>query len=970
MTDKRRPTGTVTFLFTDIEGSTALWEHHKQDMGRAVALHDQLLRSVFEKFGGYVFKTVGDAFCVAFPRATEAVIAAIEAQLELLKQDFGPVGPLKVRTAIHTGEAEERDGDYFGPTLNRCARILGICHGGQILLSSATADVVRDALGSAIHLKDLGEHRLRDLIRPERIYQVVHPELRADFPPLKGLEAYPNNLPVQLTSFIGREKEIEEVKQIIQRSRMLTLVGTGGVGKTRLSLQVGAEILEDFPGGVWFIELAPITDGAFIPSAIASALSLREEPGKEVMNLIIGYLRDRDCLLVLDNCEHLLDDSARLADRLLKACPKIKILASSRQALGVPGEITWRVPSLPTPEPTKKIQPDQMLHYASVRLFEERARTANPSFEINEETAPWVAQICWRLDGIPLALELAAARMRTMTVQQIAQRLDRMFQILTAGSRTLLPRQQTLRALIDWSYDLLQPKERIVFRRLSVFSGSFTEQAAEAIIPDLPDRAAENPDEAVEDFELITILADLVDKSLLLLDDSSTEVRYRMLQTLRAYAEEKLAGTGEAEILKRRHAEHYVAFAEEAEGKLSGADQKVWLEKLDWDHDNIRAAIQWALEAEPSLAFRFVNALWRFWEVRGFWSEGREWLERCLGKRDQVSDQLAAEAFLSAGVLSWHQGDYPRAEQSFQEALALFEQVGDPRGVANALNNLGLVAHARGDFRSARSYYERALEVQRERKNDRGIATALNNLGLIAFEQGDFETALKFYQEALQIQRKIGHRGWQATTLNNLGLVAFEIGRLDEALRYHEESLAIRKELGDRAGTAMSYCNLGDVWLQKDGDIEKAESFYKESLILRRDLGDKMGVALSLHRLGCLELIRDNWDDAEKLLAECLSIFYSLEMKEGIAIALEALAQLFCRQGNGVDAVLLLGAATALREQIGIPLLPSQRPLIDSCTSRLKEGLGTERFQEIFEQGKRQPLEEVVRIALRTTPVP
>ncbi len=961
------PTGVVTFLFTDIEGSTALWEKHREEMSRAVARHDQILRGVFEKGGGYVFKTVGDAFCVAFPKVTDAVIAAIETQLALKKEDFGRVGSLKVRVAIHTGEAEERDGDYFGPTLNRTARILSICHGGQILLSSATADVVRDSLGSAIHLKDLGEHRLRDLIRPERIYQVVHPELPSDFPPLKGLEAYPNNLPTQLTRFIGREREIGEVRRLLGQTRILTLTGTGGVGKSRLSLQVGAETLENFPEGVWFIELAPISDGAFIPAAVTSALSLREEPGADLMDLIVRYLRDRKCLIILDNCEHLLDAAARFADKLLKECPKVKILASSRQALGVPGEMTWRVPSLQTPHPGEVVGADQLIQYESVRLFEERARSANPSFAVTDENASSVSQICWRLDGIPLALELAAARLRTMTVQQIAQRLDRMFQILSGGSRTLLPRQQTLRALIDWSYDLLTPKERVAFRRLSVFSGSFSDTAAETIICDPPDQPAENPDEALEDFEVLTLVADLVDKSLVLLEDSLDEVRYRMLHTLRAYAAEKLAGSGEQETFQRRHAEYFLKLVEDAEDKLSSADQKIWLEKLEREHDNIRSALQWTLEGDPPLAFRMVNALWRFWEIRGHWSEGREWLDRCLSKRDQVPDELAAEAYLSAGVLSWHQGDYDRASDLFQESLCLYQGSGDQRGVANALNNLGLVAHARGDYPAARSFYEQALSVQRGRGDQRGIATALNNLGLIAFEQGEFEKAEQFYREALQMQRKLGHRAWQATTLNNLGLVSFEMGQTGEARKYIEESLAIRTELGDRAGMAMSYCNLGDVWLKTEGPDERAENYYRVSLQIRRDLGDRMGIALSLQRLGNLELLRENFEKADQLLAESLSLFHQLEIKEGVAIALEALGRLFCLRGETVDAALALGAAIGIREATGTPVPPSEKPHIDACLQKLRDTLGETRLKELLDQGKRQPIGEVVHFALRST---
>ncbi len=492
------PTGTVTFLFTDIEGSTQLWEQHPTAMQAALAQHDAILRQAIEANGGYVFKTVGDAFCAAFPTAPEALNAALETQRALNKTsevlETSEVWPLRVRVGLHTGAAEERDHDYFGPTLNRVARMFSAGHGGQTILSLATYELVRDHLPSGAALRDLGEHRLKDLTRPEHIFQLLAPDLPADFPPLKTLDAWPNNLPVQLTSFVGREKEMAEIKQQLAplvpsgrggggegRVRLLTLTGPGGTGKTRLSLQTAADLLDAFANGVWLVELAPLADPALVPQTVATALGVREQQGRPVQATLTDYLREKKLLLILDNCEHLVEACASLADALLHACPGLKILASSREALGIAGEAPYRVPSLAIPDPRHLPPLETLTQYEAVRLFIERATTALPAFTVTNDNAPALAQICHRLDGIPLALELAAARVKLLRVEQIAARLDDRFRLLTGGSRTALPRQQTLRALIDWSYDLLSEPERALLQRLAVFAGGWTLEAAEAV---------------------------------------------------------------------------------------------------------------------------------------------------------------------------------------------------------------------------------------------------------------------------------------------------------------------------------------------------------------------------------------------------------------------------------------------------------------------------------------------------------
>lgn len=474
---------TLTFVFTDIEGSTRLWDEKPDAMRKALAQHDSVLRQKFSQ-KGQVFKTIGDAFCVAYESPSQAVEAAGDVQKELNGQDWGEIGAIRVRIGLHTGEAEHRDDDYFGPSLNRVARVLSSGHGGQILMTQATYELVRDALPKDTEARSLGEHRLRDLERPETIYQLTVTGLQTDFPPLKSLSELPNNLPLQMTSFVGREKELADVEKLVRKNRLVTFTGSGGTGKTRLSMQAAANLLSDFEDGVWLVELAPLTEPDLVPQTVAAALKVREEPGRPLMDTLVSHFKDKKLLLILDNCEHLLDASARLADAIGKQCPNVHIIATSREPLAIQGEQVYRVPSLSTPDPKKKESLESLNQYEAVRLFIDRALLAQPSFAVTNENAPSVAQICHRLDGIPLALELAAARVRAMPVETIASRLDDRFRLLTGGSRTALPRQQTLRATIDWSYGLLDEKEKTLLRRLSVFAGGWTLEAAEKVCAD------------------------------------------------------------------------------------------------------------------------------------------------------------------------------------------------------------------------------------------------------------------------------------------------------------------------------------------------------------------------------------------------------------------------------------------------------------------------------------------------------
>src|SRR5215216_2463322 len=579
------PTGTVTFLFTDIEGSTKLSQEYADALPTLLAQHQKILKQAIEAHNGFVFQVVGDSFSAAFDTATNALKAASEAHRRLHNEEWSPA-PIKVRIGIHTGAAQLADdasieGPYSGyATLALTQRIMSAAYGGQILLSQITRDLVWEQLSSDITLLDMGEHRLKDLMHPIHLYQVAAADLLTNFPPLKTLESFPHNLPVQLTSFIGREQEMAETKQLISNARLLTLIGPGGTGKTRLALQIAGDLLPSFIDGVWVAELAPLADASLIPQTIAGIFGLRELPNMSLNNIVTDYLRAKELLLILDNCEHLIEACAQLSENLLRNCPQLKIIASSREALGITGEMVYRVPSLSLPD-AAQVTCEALMESESVRLFMERATAAQAKFSLTDQNASSIAQICHRLDGIPLALELAAARVAIFSPEEIAARLGDRFKLLTGGSRTALPRQQTLRALIDWSYDLLSEEEQTLLRQLSVFADGWTFEAAEAVCPDL---------------DVLNLLTQLVNKSLVMADERENSTRYHLLETIRQYARDKLLEAGESEQVRNQHLDFFLKFAEEAEQYMNGPQEMEWRTLLDAEYDNLRTALEWGME--------------------------------------------------------------------------------------------------------------------------------------------------------------------------------------------------------------------------------------------------------------------------------------------------------------------------------------------------------------------------------------
>jgi predicted ATPase/class 3 adenylate cyclase len=678
------PTGTVTFLFTDIEGSTRLWEHDPATMQKSLAAHDEALRGVFDDYSGHVFATGGDGFCVAFARPEQAAMAAVEAQKTVVSIDL----PFSVRMALHAGVADERDGDYFGPVVNRVARLLEVANGGQVVASGSVAGLIDLSRMDGVTLADLGQHRLRDLASPERIHALHHPALPRVTTAIRTLDTVPNNIPAQVSSFVGRDQELVEAEKLLAGARLLTVTGVGGAGKTRLVIQLAAHLLDDFPDGVWIVELAPVSDPERLTAAVASTLGVVDRADRDLFEVLLDRLRGSSELIVLDNCEHVIDAAAHLADRILQEAPGVKLVATSRELLGVRGEVPFQLRSMGMPSETTPLA--EALRHDAIRLFAERAAAVSPAFRVTKENLAPVVEIVRRLDGMPLGLELAAARIRVMTAAQIAARLNDAFRLLTGGSRTALPRQQTLEAAIDWSYQLLDDEERHLFRRLSVFQGSFRLESAEEVCGFDP----------LETWDVLDLLAKLVDKSLVATVEVGDEIRYRMLETLRQFARERLAEDGESDTLGRRHLDHFRKLAETTIFDIRGPDEVRIITGLRADHDNLRRAIRWAIDmGDAEAAQATAGSCYRYWFMDDFFVEGRRWCEEALALAEPTG-QAGGRALLGAGTLAMALGDIPAAGRQLELAATLLSR---GRRSASGRSEGQLRSHADVDGQDRRS---------------------------------------------------------------------------------------------------------------------------------------------------------------------------------------------------------------------------------------------------------------------------
>src|SRR3989440_3463840 len=952
------PMGTVTLLFTDMEGSTRLLQQVGERYTDLLQEYRQLLRAAFGRWNGNVVDTQGDAFFVAFARATDAVSGAVAAQ-RALASHFWPEGAVvRVRMGLHTGEPTLSSEGYTGLDVHLAARMMSAGYGGQVLLSQTTRALVEHDLPTGVSLRDLGTHRLKDLQQKSHLYQLVIADFQASFPPLKTLDTHPNNLPVQPTPLIGRAKEVALVQNLLQREevRLLTLTGPGGIGKTRLGLQVAAQLTDRFADGVFFVNLAPISDSTFVVPAIAQTLGLKETGGQPLHDLLQASLQDRQLLLLLDNFEQVLGAAEHLAD-LLAACPRLKVLVTSRFVLHVRGEQEFAVPPLAVPSPTHVPDLVALSQYEAVALFISRAQAVKPDFQVTHANALAVAEICAHLDGLPLAIELAAARVKLLPPQALLARLGKRLAVLTSRERDLPVRQQTLRNTIAWSYHLLDAEEQQLFRRLSVFASGCRISAIEAICSTLG--AQVEP--------VLDTVASLIDKSLLQqTEQEGEEPRLLMLETIREYGLEVLTTSGEMEITRQAHALYYLRLSEEAEPELAGPQQAIWLERLEREHDSLRAALQWGLAPgedghRREMTLRLGGALRRFWIVHGHLSEGRNFLERALVESKGVPASVQVKAFVTAANLANKQGDNDRTEVLAEKSRALYQELGDTQGIALSLRLLAGVAGRRGTLTAARMLNEEALALFREVGDKEGAAWSLQNMGLLTIAQGEFAEAHALLEESLAFHREVGNKAGMAHALWALASALFDFQGDPTTIRaLVEESLALSEEVGDKEASGSCFSLSGKLALSQ-GDIATARRLLEKSLVINREIGNREHIADSLFYRARVEVQQGDNGAARVLYEESLAIAARGGDSKGlIPSCLGGLADVGAAQGGLTWGGRRLGTAEELRRAPGEPLPPLRRPLYEQAVAAVRVQLGGKAFAEAMAEGRSMTAEQAL----------
>jgi len=980
---------TLTFLFTDIEGSTPLWDASPERMSVATDEHNRILRDVILARGGNAFRVVGDSFCVAFPDAASAVVAASEAQRALSAHTWGDA-PLRVRMGLHSGTVEQAVDEIFrGPTLARAARVMSAAHGGQILLTAATVALLDRAAPPGCTLRDLGDHTLRGFARAERLYQLVLDGLRSEFPPVATQEAMRTNLPASLTTFVGRADAVAQVQADARRSRMTTLIGSGGTGKTRLAIEAAQDLVATFPDGVWLVELAPIADSSLVADAIAAVLGARAEGNTPSLTVVQGTLRDKRALLVLDNCEHVVDECARVAHTLLRALPQLHLLATSREALGIEGETIFRVPSLAMPHSPGEASAAEVAASESGQLFVDRARSVDPGFVLTERNAGAVAEVCRRLDGIPLAIELAAGRLTALSVEDLARRLGDRFRLLTGGRRTALPRQRTLRALVDWSYELLARDERAVLEQLAVFSGGFSLDAAERVCAVDPPGAA----------PVLDAVEHLVEKSLVIADaQRETETRFRLLETIRQYASEKLVEGGEADRARRRHFDCFLDLAQRADAALQGPLALEWLDRLEADHDNLRAALDWSFDAAPRDHARLAGALRRFWDAHGHFLEGWTRLGGAL-ERHAERDAARLALLLGAGTIAYRLDYTQRSDDLLQQAIELAAALGDRRSEAEALVMqaldrswlgadaieplalrghaiaeavgdraveasaaliLGRVARFRGRQGEARAAFLHGANLFAEAQCVLNVPLALQGAGECALEQLDLAAARDLLERSLAQHRRFGNVHDAGNALALLAHLALNEGRLQEARAHCEESVGIFRALHDPNCGAHAADVQARV-LCAAGEPGAALASAESAATTFRTLGFPHSLAHALRTMARAHTALGDDDAALRALFDGLAELQRASRDFALPPLLEAIAGL---HPDTPVAPALLGSAATLRERLNVPLYVYERAERDARYAAVRERHPASAFEEAFAAGRALARDDAIARAL------
>jgi predicted ATPase/class 3 adenylate cyclase/DNA-binding CsgD family transcriptional regulator/tetratricopeptide (TPR) repeat protein len=1021
--ERALPTGTVTLLLSDVEGSTRLWEADEEAAAAAIARHYELFDTAIAAHRGVrpVEQGEGDSVVAAFASGSDALAAALDVQCAFATERWPTEQDVRVRIALHTGEVRLRDeGNYYGPAIIRCARLRSIGHGGQTLLSDSIRDLVIDGLADDVSLKNLGPQRLKDLGRPERVWQLCHPDLEAEFPPLRSLDAVPNNLPGQLTAFVGRDAEMAELRDLLAQHRLITLSGAGGCGKTRLALQLAAEVAEKHPGGTWWVELAGVTDPELVTANVANAIGVRAEPERPLVETMADYLAGHEALLVLDNCEQVLAPSARLVEELLRSVADLSVLATSREALGITGELAWRVPSL-----------DLAL---AIQLFIERAELVRPGFMPDDVEMGNIARICERVDGMPLAIELAAARTRMMSPASIAAGLDDRFRLLTGGSRNAQARQQTLEASVAWSHELLDDAERVLLRRLSVFNSGFSLDSAESVCSD----------EIVDSYSILDLLGHLVDKSLVQTDDLAPENRYRLLETIRHYARDRLLESGETDRVRHRHLGWFLGYAERAEREMDRAGGPTWMDRLDAEHDNLQSALEWAeISGEHETVLRLTTALRFFWETRGHRHQGigGRWFARAL-EVDSGPSTARARAMWAAAHMGLYGGDTAAIATWAPQALAMAKAIGDQQTIARAGITVNLVQSLRAPEEGLAGLTE-SIELAKSIGDQWAVADGLKMMTIACSSRGDHDRALAVTQELAQAAGRLGNVFFMAWSHAAMGNVALHQGDFPEARAWLNKSIALCEEVGDPITRWLAICWLGELdaslgdyasaearfgqVLRKgaaaDGDLARemtipalgalllgvgdrtgasailepaaadfenevpmmqipflsvygdlllalgdesgARAEYDKSKAAASGIGNARLVADVDYRLGRMARGQGEPVEAEELQHQALATFHGERILPGIAESLEALAGTAIDMESTAEAVRLLGAASSIRASIGLVRRPVDQAVYERDLARARQDLEPDTFAAAWSEGACLSADEVVAYASR-----
>ncbi len=956
------PTGILTLLFTDIEGSTRLLQQLGDRYADVLKECRRLLRMAFQQGNGYEVDTQGDAFFVVFERAADAISSAIGLQRALFTAHWPDQACVRVRVGIHTGEPRPAEEGYIGLDVHHAARIMSAAHGGQTLLSQVTRDLVANELSDKVTLRDLGEYRLKDIAGLSHLFQLVVPDLPADFPPLATASAQRAlyNVPSPSTSFIGREQEVAAISHLLRQpdARLLTLLGTGGVGKTRLALQVAAELAPRFASGVCFVPLDQLSDADGVVPAIAGALEIPGgQEGAPLIEQVQAALRDSPFLLILDNFEQVLP-ARRAIVNLLAGCPQLKVLITSRALLHVQAEHIFEVPPFPLPTNEALRDLERLSRYAAITLFVQRARAVAANFLLTTANASAVAGICARLDGIPLAIELAAARMRHFSAPAVLAQLERGLSVLHGNMQDAPARQQTLHQAIAWSYQLLEPAEQRVFRRLAVFAGGATLEAVGKVCAD--------PDETAE--QVTEVLVALVDKSMAQHQgQDESDARYWLLQTLGEYGVERMAESGELETIRTAHAAFYPSWVERLMPLLSGAEQIRWLDQLDQDYENVRATLEWlsgGTEEETGRAeqaLRLCVALLGYWEIRGYFREGISYIDRILANSPAVASSVRAQALHGAGFLALMQDDNERAGRFLRESQSLFRESGDRAGMANILRLQGNLALAKNSYKIARRLLEEALAIYNERGDIQKVASTRGALAQIALAQCDFARARTLLEENMATYSASGEQDGIAYPLCQLALLIFlSRGDSAEARTLAEQSLARFKAVGNRRFVANVFNLLGEILLAQGGEeIARARSMLEESLAIFKIMGDRSGTAEALISLARLAASQGENEAAQAAYAESWTLLRAIGAKDMAARCLEGTGELAVAQEMPERAVIVWGTAATLRAAILAPMPPVYRATYVAAVALAREQLGDETFQSLWTQGHQTPWEQV-----------